>query len=93
MNAKTKEVCPRQTTVKVSSIKVWQCLSDLEDKLNAVGAYEEAAEVRIQKEAVLRNIAEVSDKSIPPSSRKNMSVGEIINRSIEIDWGEFSVKK
>jgi len=69
-----------KTTVKVSAIKVYSVLRDLEDRLHAVGRHQDAATVRIQKLAVLRNMGAEADKTQPT----------IINRAAPtIDWNGF----
>ena len=69
-----------KTTVKVSAIKVYAALRDLEDRLHAVGAHAEANLVRAQKLAVMRNIGAEGDKTQPT----------IIPRaSATIDWGQW----
>ena len=69
-----------KTTVKVSAIKVYSALRDLEDRLHAVGAHTEAAAVRVQKLAVIRNMGVEGDKTQPT----------IIPRaSATIDWNGY----
>lgn len=74
------------TTVKVSAIKVYSALRDLEDRFNAIGAHDEAAKIREQKIAVLRNIGEVADKT----TKGTPVPGTILARSAPvIDWNGF----
>lgn len=79
-----------KTTVRVSAIKVYSVLRDLEDRFNAIGATAEAERIKAQKELVLKNIGENADKSRGSSqSIKAISVGTIIERSTSIDWGQW----